>query len=119
VTVPTNNVKTDAKGYIVGDTPRAHRIFVAVRAPELRALERSGDPSLRKLAERVHGALAIRKAEWEARVKRGQELERLSREENARIEADPVARAERDRKREELADAMRGPLGSFLGRRKP
>lgn len=49
---------TDDKGFILSTrSHRPGRQFTAIRATELKALDRSTNPSLRALAKRIHQAL--------------------------------------------------------------
>lgn len=96
-------MRTDPKGFVYGDrAPRVSRVNVAIRAPELAALERSKNRSLRALAARVRDAIAEQDRFWEVRAERDRRLAQAAREHQAKIDADPKLKAEQLERRKML-----------------
>lgn len=105
-------MQVDAKGFILSSaSPRGSRMFIGIRAAELKALERSPNPSLRKLAQRVRDGIANGEARWQESLARGRVLEAEAKTRAAAIAADPVKRAEREKLQQEIAELRsRGQL---------
>lgn len=102
-------MKTDAKGFLISnEAPRVSRTFVGVRAPELKALERSGNPSLLALAKRVREAIAKQDAYWKEKFERQVKLEAFTKTRQAEIDADPKLKAEQEARRARFADLLGG-----------
>lgn len=106
--------KSDKKGFIVNG-PHESRTFVAIRSAELKALERSMNPSLRALAKRVRQAIAEKEEWWEVRRRRSEALREMARKHQQEIDADPIRKAEQERQREEFNRLIAPAANRFLG----
>lgn len=106
-------MKTDRKGFIVSQSSphrEPPRLFVAVRAPELKALEASPNRSLRKLAQRFREAIASNDRWWAEKIEKDERLRKLLDDERAKREADPKLKAAYEKQQEELLRGMAGFL---------